>query len=175
MDVKVNDRKLVYKGRVFNLFCDNVTLTNGRSVNLDIIRNPGAAAIVAVTENNEIILLKQYRYAAKDFIWEIPAGTLDPEEPHIMCAQRELIEESGYYAKEWKKIGEIIPVPGYSDEKIHIFLAAGLELAQQDLDDDEILNVFKINIKEAFKMIYSGEIFDAKTIVGIFLASAHLK
>jgi ADP-ribose pyrophosphatase len=170
MTPKPNKSELIYQGRVFKLFRDNVTLQNNRSVNLDVIRHPGAAAIVALTDHNEIFLLKQYRYAAGGFIWEIPAGTVDPGESPLECAQREIVEEAGVSADSWDKIGEITPVPGYSDERIHLFLAQDLKGARQDLDDDEIIDIHKINFKEVLSMVYSGEISDAKTIAGIFLA-----
>jgi ADP-ribose pyrophosphatase len=170
MTPKPNRSELIYQGRVFKLFRDNVTLQNNRSVDLDVIRHPGAAAIVALTDHNEIYLLKQYRYAAGGFIWEIPAGTLDPGESPLECAQREIVEEAGVTADIWDKIGEITPVPGYSDERIHLFLAKNLKAACQHLDDDEILDVHKINFKEALSMVFSGAISDAKTIAGLFLA-----
>ena len=170
MTPKPNTSELIYQGRVFKLFRDNVTLQNNRSVNLDVIRHPGAAAIVALTDHSEIYMLKQYRYAAGGFIWEIPAGTLDPGESPLSCAQREIVEEAGVSADSWDKIGEITPVPGYSDERIHLFLAKDLKPSRQNLDDDEIIAIHKINFKEALSMAYSGEISDAKTIAGLFLA-----
>lgn len=171
---KLNHREFIHQGRVFNVFKDNVTLKNGTTIDLDIIRHPGASAMVAMTEHKEIILLKQYRYAVDDYIWEIPAGTLNPNEPPIECAKRELIEEAGVSAENWEKLGEITPLPGYSDERIHIFLASGLKEAEQNLDDDEILNVHRIQFQDAVTMIYSGRIIDAKSISGIFMAKDRL-
>ena len=111
----------------------------------------------------------------KQYIWEIPAGTLDPREDVITCVRRELIEETGYAANEWQKLGEITPLPGYSDERIHIYLATALQPAEQDLDEDEIITVQEIEFENAFDMISRGEIQDAKSIAGIFWASALLK
>lgn len=165
-----NDSKLIYKGRVFSFYSDNVTLPNGLTTNIDIIRHPGASAIVPLTAENEIILIKQYRYAAGDFIWEIPAGVLEPDETPLECAKRELIEETGYSSNKMEKLIEILPVPGYSDERIHIFLATDLVESKQNLDKDEILKVHKLKLDDVMDMISKGEITDSKTISGLCLA-----
>ncbi|MBA3036414.1 MAG: NUDIX hydrolase [Desulfobacterium sp.] len=174
MPAKLNSSKIIYKGKVFSFFSDNVTLPNGLTTNIDVIRHPGASAIVPLLNDNEIILIKQYRYAVGGFIWEIPAGVLDPGEAPLECAKRELIEETGYSANEMEKLTEIVPVPGYSDERIHIFLATGLSESKQNLDDDEILKVHTLKLDAAMEMIRSGEITDSKTIAGLFLASQFL-
>jgi ADP-ribose pyrophosphatase len=168
---KLNATKTIHKGKVFTLALDNVTLPNGVTTGIDIIRHPGASAMVPMLNINTVLLLKQYRYAAGDFIWEIPAGTLNPGESPLGCAKRELVEETGYSADKLEKLGEIVPVPGYSDERIHLYLATGLEKAVQNLDKDEILNVHEINMDDALKMIAKGEIIDSKTISGLYLAS----
>jgi len=124
---------------------------------------------------SKVLLLRQYRHALKGYIWEIPAGTLDPQESVINCAKRELIEETGYSADHWQKLGEITPVPGYSDERIHIFLASGLQPSRQHLDKDEIINVHEIEYHEALEMIKRGKIQDAKSITGLFLAFDRLR
>ncbi len=170
MTAKLNHRELIYQGRVFNVFKDNVTLKNGSTVNLDIVRHPGAAAIVALTDEKKIFLLKQFRYAIGDFIWEIPAGTLNPGEAPLDCAKRELIEETGSGAKSWKKLGYMTPAPGYTDERIHLYLAENITPAEQNLDPDEILDVHQVQFEDALSMIREGRIADAKTITGIFLA-----
>ncbi|MFH2044770.1 MAG: NUDIX hydrolase [Pseudomonadota bacterium] len=171
MSAKLNDSKMIYKGRVFSFFSDNVTLSNGLTTNIDVIRHPGASAIVPLTAENEIILIKQYRYAAGDFIWEIPAGVLEPGEAPLECAKRELIEETGYSANKMVKLTEILPVPGYSDERIHIFLATDLVESKQNLDKDEILKVHVLKFDDVMDMITKGEIIDSKTISGLCLAS----
>jgi 8-oxo-dGTP pyrophosphatase MutT (NUDIX family) len=175
MTAKVNNRQIVHRARVFHLVRENVTLANGVTTDLEFVEHPGAAAIIPLLHESKILLLKQYRHALKDYIWEIPAGTLDPEESVINCARRELIEETGYSADQWQKLGEITPVPGYSDERIHIFLASGLQPARQHLDEDEIINVHEIEFNEALEMIKRGEIQDAKSIAGLFLAFDRLK
>ena len=166
---------LIHKGRVFNVFQETVTLPNGAAMKLDVIRHPGAAAIVPLTRDHTVIMLEQYRHAVGGTIWEIPAGTLDDKESPLTCAQRELTEETGYVASNWQKLGEITPVPGYSDERIQIFLATDLSISVQNLDADEVLEVREVAFTEALKMISMGSIQDAKTICGLFMAHAWLK
>lgn len=175
ISAKLNETKTIYKGRVFTLASDNITLPNGFVTEIDIIRHPGAAAMVPMPDKNTVLLIKQYRYAAGGYIWEIPAGTLNPGESPLECAKRELIEETGYSADKLEKLTEIIPVPGYSDERIHIYLATELKKAVQNLDKDEMLNVHEINMDEALKMIAKGEIIDAKTISGLYLVDNYMR
>jgi ADP-ribose pyrophosphatase len=148
----------LHKGRVFTLVREKVALQNGVTINLDIVRHPGAAAMVPLTEQNSLLMIRQYRHATGGFIWEIPAGTLDPEEAPLDCARRELIEEIGY-----------------SDERIHIFCAMDLSPARQRLDRDEILEVHEVPFDEAVRMVERGEIGDAKTLSGLFMARLWLK
>ncbi len=162
----------LHAGRVFTLNRDTVTLPNGRETNLDVIRHPGAAAMVCLTDKDEILLLKQYRHAAGGFIWEIPAGTLEKGEIPEECAAREIEEETGFKARQWEKLGHIIPVPGYSDEVIHIFLGTELTPSQQNLDQDEVLEVFSIPLDKAMEMAQDGTIYDAKTLAGLFWLQA---
>lgn len=172
---KVNGRVTLHHGKVFQLVRENVTLPNAVTIDLDIIRHPGASATVPVAENSSVVLIKQYRHAIGDFIWEIPAGTLNPRETPLECAKRELTEETGFSADKWQKLGEITPVPGYSDEQIHIFLAFQLSSATQQLDKDEVLNVRERSLEDAIAMIYDGVIQDGKTIAGLLLANHWLK
>jgi 8-oxo-dGTP pyrophosphatase MutT (NUDIX family) len=171
----INKRSILHRGRVFTLVSENITLENGVTIDLDFVRHPGAAAIVPMLNETDVVLIKQYRHALGKYIWEIPAGTLDPQETPISCAKRELTEETGYSAGGWQELGEITPVPGYSDERIHIFLATELVPAEQHLDQDEMLDVNKINFQEAMKMIHRREIRDGKTISGLFMAWDWLK
>ena len=166
----VHNRQLLRKGRVFDFTVENVTLSNGFTVDLEVIRHPGASAIVPVVENDNILMLKQYRHAIGRAIWEIPAGTFDRSEDALACARRELIEETGYAGGAFDRLGAITPVPGYSDEIIHLFLATELAPARQKLDQDEILEVHPLPVRQVVQMIREGEIQDAKTITGIFLA-----
>jgi ADP-ribose pyrophosphatase len=175
MTAKINDRKIIHQGRVFKLIRENVTLDNGVTTDFEFVAHPGATAIVPMISDARVLLLKQYRHSLREYIWEIPAGTLDPQESVIDCAKRELIEETGYSAKKWEKLGSFTPVPGYSDERIHIYLAADLQPARQNLDKDEIINVHEVDLSEAMEMIEKGEIQDAKSITGLFLARDRVK
>ena len=175
MSAIINRSATLHKGRLFRLVNENYTLDNGVTSDMDFIQHPGAAAMVPMLNNADVVLIKQYRHAIRQFIWEIPAATLDPGESPIACARRELIEETGYSATDWHQLGTITPLPGCSDERIHIFLASDLKPAEQHLDDDEMLNVHQLDFKEALQMILTGEISDGKTISGLFLASHWLK
>ena len=170
-----NRSTLIKKGRVFAFYAENVTLPNGVTLDMEIIRHPGAAAIVPVMADQQVLLIKQYRHAVDGFIWEIPAGTLDTGETPRRCAERELIEETGYSARRLEKMAEITPLPAYSDERIHLYLATGLDRADQDLDADELLYVHSVKLSQAMEMIAEGEIQDAKTIAGLNLAAARLR
>jgi ADP-ribose pyrophosphatase len=174
MSANVNHRTAVYRARVFLLVKENVTLDNGATTDLEYVEHPGAAAIVPLISPDEVVLIKQYRHALRQYIWEIPAGTLDPEEPVMDCARRELAEETGYAADVWQKLAEITPVPGYSDERVHLFLASGLKAARQALDPDEVLAVHRVTLARAVEMIAQGDIQDAKSICGLLLADRWL-
>jgi 8-oxo-dGTP pyrophosphatase MutT (NUDIX family) len=170
MTTTINSRTTLHRGRVFNLIRENVTLDNGVTADMEFVEHPGATAIIPMLNESRVLLLKQYRHSLRKYIWEIPAGTLDPQESVINCAKRELIEETGYSADQWQKLAEITPVPGYSDERIHIYLATELQPAEQNLDKDEIINVHEFDFREAIEMIKTGQIQDAKSIAGLYLA-----
>ncbi len=170
MSAIVHHRTSIYRGRVFHLVKENVTLDNGRTTDLEFLEHPGAAAIVAREEDGRVVLIRQYRHALGGYIWEIPAGTLDGAEAPLDCARRELAEETGLTAASWRALAAITPVPGYSDERIHLFLAEGLGPARQRLDPDEVLSVHRVPLAEAAAMIGRGEITDAKSICGLLLA-----
>ena len=169
-----NAATLIKKGRVFNFYVENITLPNSVTLDMEIIRHPGAAAIVPVTADGMVLLLKQYRHAVGGYIWEIPAGTLDAGESALACARRELAEETGYTARHFEKLATITPLPAYSDERIHIYLATGLDAAAQNLDADELLSVHSVDLSRCLEMIAVGEIQDAKTICGLQLVSGRL-
>lgn len=175
MQAKVNKKSELHQGRTFRLMQENVTLPSGAITDLDIIRHPGAAAVVAMFSENRLLMLKQYRHAVGRYIWEIPAGTLDEGESGIACAKRELTEETGFRADSWTSLGSITPLPGYSDELIHLFLARDLSPAAQDLDFDEVLSVHEIPFEKALEMVNDGSIQDAKTICALCLLCAHIK
>ena len=170
MSAKVNRSAIEYQGRIFSMVSENITLANGTTLDIAIIRHPGASAIIPLLDKDTMIVLTQYRHAIGEYIWEIPAGTFNRNESAFECAKRELMEETGYVANEWHPLGFIFPLPGYSDERIHIFLARDLILTDQNLHRDEMLDVHKVKINDVLQMISQGKIQDSKTISGIFMA-----
>ena len=161
--------KHVFTGKVLTLNIDTVTLPNGFTVDLEIVRHPGAAAVVPLKDNGTVVLIKQFRHAAGGFIYEIPAGKLHPGEDPMHCAARELEEEIGYVDGRLELLTSILTAPGFTDEVIHIYKATGMTAGRQQLDRDEVLEVLEISLEEAIKMIKAGTIRDAKTIVGLRL------
>ncbi len=159
--------KNIYTGRVVTLNVDAVTLPNGVTVDLEVVRHPGAAAVVPLKENGTVVLIRQFRHAAGGFIYEIPAGKLHPGENPLHCAARELEEEIGYRAASFELLSSIFTAPGFTDEVIHIYKATGLTPGRQQLDRDEVLEVTEMPLEEAIRRIQDGAIRDAKTIVGL--------
>jgi ADP-ribose pyrophosphatase len=160
-------RKNIYQGRVVNLNLETVRLPNGATVELEIIRHPGAAAIVALKDEETVLLIRQYRHAAGGYILEIPAGTLKPGEAPRDCAARELEEEIGFRASALEPVVTFFATPGFTDEVIHVFKATGLAPGRQNLDHDEVLEVVELPLREAIGRIGDGTIRDGKTIVGL--------
>ncbi|HSB03599.1 MAG TPA: NUDIX hydrolase [Thermodesulfobacteriota bacterium] len=164
-----------YQGRIFDFKVEETNLPNGRETTIEVIRHPGSTAIVPVQRDQSVILLRQYRPAIRTMIWEIPAGTMHRGEDPLECARRELQEEAGFMGRQFEEMGEILIGPGYSDERIHLFLATDLIPCEQKLDEDEYLEIHSFNFEEVMKMIERGDILDAMTIVGINRAYARLK
>jgi ADP-ribose pyrophosphatase len=167
MRVKAPMTKHIYKGHVLTLNIDTVQLPNGVTVDLEIVRHPGAAAVVPMKNDETVILIRQFRHAADGFIYEIPAGKLHPGEDPLDCAARELEEEIGYKSRSFLHLSSIFTAPGFTDEVIHIYQATGLEKGVQRLDRDEVLDVVELPLKDALEKIENGSIRDAKTIVGL--------
>ena len=159
--------KNIFTGKVITLNIDTVTLPNGVTIELEMIRHPGAAAVVPCKNSDTVVLIKQFRHAAGGFIYEIPAGKLHPGEDPKMCAARELEEEIGYQPGKLDLLSSIFTAPGFTDEVIHIYKATGLTKGQQQLDRDEVLEIVEVSLQEAIEMIRVGSIRDAKTMVGL--------
>jgi len=159
--------KNIYKGKIITLNIDTVTLPNGVTVDLEMVRHPGAAAVVPLKDEGTVVLIRQFRHAAGGFIYEIPAGKLYPGEGPKACAERELEEEIGYRAGTLELLSSIFTAPGFTDEVIHIYKATGMTAGQQQLDRDEVLEVIEMPLQEAIDMIRAGLIRDAKTMVGL--------
>ena len=164
---KTLSQKTVYNGRIINLRVDEIELPNGEKSTREVIEHNGGACIVAITDNDEVLLVKQYRYAYGKVVTEIPAGKIEKGEDPLDCASRELVEETGYSAKNIELLCETYPSPGYCGEVIYIYMASELTKGNQHLDEDEFLDVIKIPLKEAYDMIVRGELHDSKTITGI--------
>ena len=169
MIIKTLDRKNVFKGKVIDLSVDTVIFPK-QQVEMERINHPGGSAVVPLMSDDTVVLIKQYRHCIGDTIWEIPAGRLEPDENPLDCAKRELEEEVGYRTTKIKKLTEIYSAPAYCTEVIYIFLATGLTPARQKLEDDEIIKVVKLPFAKAIEKIKTGEITDAKTVVGLLLA-----
>ncbi len=164
----------VYQGRVFDVRVDDVRLPNGREVRLDIVSHAGAVTLVPVDDRGFIWFIRQYRHAAGEEILELPAGVIDDQELPDECAHRELREEIGMAAARLKKLGEFFLAPGYSTEYMHVYLAEGLSPAPLPRDEDEIIHLEKIPIKEVYQLAERGVIRDAKSLAALLLLRPHL-
>ncbi len=158
---------LIYKGNFFELVNVHVTLPNGKTGNRDLIKHPGACAIIPFLDDNTIILIEQFRKAINTTLLEIPAGKLEKNEDIKMCAIRELEEETGYFSNNVEYLGKIALAPGYCDEYIYLYKATDLILKEKHCDDDEFTIIKKFKLEDIKSMIKCGKITDAKTICAI--------
>lgn len=166
----------IFKGRTIHVAVEKVRLPNDREMNVEIVHHKGAVAIVPVIGDDvlDVLMVRQYRYATGGWLLEIPAGTLEPDEKPEACAIRETEEETGYRPAELEPLGWIWPTPGFCDEKIWLFLARGLEQTQQGLEEDEVLELERIPLKEAVEKAAKGEIHDGKSICALLRAARKL-
>lgn len=164
------NQKYVFKGRIFKVRVDDALLPNGTVAQREIVEHPGGVCIAPLTQNNELIFVKQFRYPYSEIVLELPAGKLEYGEDPFLAGKRELREETGCTAKSYISLGKLYPSPGYCGEIIHMYLAKGLTSGEQDLDDDEFLETIKIPLGEAFQMVMNNQISDSKTQVGIVKA-----
>jgi len=162
--------KEVYSGRVVTLSVDQVALPNGKRCELEMIRHPGAAAVVPVDAEGNAILVRQYRYATDGWLLEVPAGKLDPGESPESCAIREVEEETGYRVGQLQSLGWIWTTPGFTDEKIWLFRGTGLVRGTQQLQGDELLEVVKLPLSEAVQAAADGRIQDGKSVCALLRA-----
>lgn len=169
MDLKEKklDSTLIYDGKVLHIYKDKVLCANGNESYREIVKHNGGAAILFINDKNEVALVKQYRYAYDEVMYEIPAGKLEVGEIPYDAALRELEEETGYKASSLVDLGIIYPSCGYTSEKIHLFLAENVKKSNMHLDFDECIEVYFINYDKLKNMILSGEIKDAKTISAV--------
>ena len=165
----------VYDGRIISVDLDDVRFPDGSIGKLEMIRHPGASAVVPLlgdpADDPEVLLIRQYRYAAESFLYEVPAGRLDPGESPDACAHRELREETGYTAERVEHLFTMYTTPGFTDEKIHLFLATGLTPGESAREADEFMELVPTKLSRALSMIERGEIQDAKTALALLYAA----
>lgn len=169
--MSVESVKTVYAGRVINVNVERVRLPNDQVADLEIVHHPGGAAVVAVDEQMRVCLLHQFRHAAGGWLWELPAGKIDNREPPTETAHRELEEEAGMRAAEWRSLGEYFSSPGVFTEVIHLFLATKLTAIGVKPEAHEVFEVHWRPFKEVLAMARSGELRDGKSLVGVFRAA----
>jgi len=176
-DYQVVDSRKVFQGKIFTIFVDDVRMPGGKVVEREILAHAGAVGIVPVTADNKVILVEQYRHATKGRIWEIPAGKLDSEEDPLDCAIRELEEETGAKTDKMEKIAEFYNAPGYSNERFHLYLArvTAIGPAKPDGDEEEDMRVRQVPLAEALSAVDTGEINDAKSIIGLLMTDRRLR
>ncbi|MDF1553101.1 MAG: NUDIX hydrolase [Deferrisomatales bacterium] len=164
----------MYPGAVVDLGLEAVALPDGRTLELEVVRHPGGAAAAAVDAAGRVCLLRQYRHAGGGWLWELPAGKLDPGEDPLLTAQRELQEEAGLRAACWTPLGSILTTPGFCDERIHLYLARELEAVPATPGEHELLEVHWVELAKALEWARGNRIEDAKTLVALFRAAALL-
>lgn len=165
----------IFRGRTIRLDVDKVRLPNGKVMDFEMAHHSGAAAVVPLLPNGDVLLIRQYRYATGGWLLEVPAGKLDPGEAPEACAVRETEEETGYRPAELQPLGWIWTSPGFLDEKIWLFLATGCEPTQQNVGEDEVLEIERMPAREAIDKARRGEIHDAKSAIALLRAEEHLK
>ena len=170
-DLKPDKRTVQFRGRIISLTTDEVTLPNGHRAELEVVHHPGGAAAVAIDAEQRVCLLRQYRYVAGGWIWELPAGKLEPNEPALTTAQRELVEEAGVSAARWESLGTYLSSPGIFTEVLHLFLALDLQPAQQAHEQAEVIEVHWIAFTQAYQWAIEGRIQDGKTAMGLIRAA----
>ena len=165
----------IYEGKILNLKVDTVELPDKKYSKREIVEHPGGVGIITITDDNCLVLVKQYRKAIEDFIWEIPAGKLEVNEEPRETAIRELREETGYEAKKLTYLTEFYTTPGYCNEKIHLFLAENLIEVESCPDPGEFIEKSIMPLDELIKMLDRGEIMDSKTMIAIYIAIRYLQ
>lgn len=171
LEEKTLERETVYEGLIFTITHDTVLLENECTAIRDVLWHNGGVCVIPVTENNEIYLVKQFRYPFSTTTIEVPAGKLEKGENPEICGKRELLEETGFTCSEFIYMGEMLPTPAYNSEITHMYLAKDLTFSSQKLDEDEFLDVEKIPLSDAVDLVMSGKIRDGKTQIAILKAA----
>ena len=167
--------RLVHKGIFFDVFQDKVRLPDGRESMREYIRHPGASVILPLLDDGKVLLVRQYRYTIGKVVLEFPAGKLDLHEDPLVCAQRELTEETGYTASDWQHVCTVHNALGYSDEALYFFLARGLKEALPHPDAEEFVEPFTASLADLYSWVEMGQVTDVKTVVGTFWLKNALK
>lgn len=160
----------VFRGKIINVKVDTVTLPDGRQTEREVVEHPGAVAVVALTEDEEVLLVSQFRYPVGEILLEVPAGKLEPGEDPLESAKRELAEETGFMANSWELLSVFYTTPGFSNEIMYLYLARDLSPDKKQADDDEFIELQQMPLKDAVSKALSGHFKDAKTIAGILIA-----
>ena len=162
--------KTVYRGRLLHVLEDEVRLPNGHSARREYIRHPGAAVMVPMPDPQTVVLVRQFRYPLARHFYEVPAGKIDPGEDTLATAKRELLEECGYEAAQWRHMATIHPCIGYADERMELYLARGLKDVGRTPDEDEFLERVTVKFAQALRWLKEGKITDQKTVIGLLWA-----
>lgn len=175
LEEKTLNKNYIYHGKIINLRCDDALLPNGKAAKREIVEHPGGVLIAPITKDNELIFVKQFRYAYMDVLLELPAGKLEKGEEPLLTGKRELLEEVGATAKKYTDLGKFYPSCGYTNEVIHLYSAEDLSFSEQHLDEDEFLNIVKIPLYDAVAMVLNNEIPDGKTQTAILKIAMRLQ
>jgi len=170
MTEKPLNQKYIFKGRIINVRVDDALMPDGTVASREVVEHPGGVCVAPLTDDGEIVMVRQFRYPYSEVLLELPAGKLEKGEEPFLAGKRELREETGATAKSYVSLGKLYPTPGYCGEIIHMYLARALSFGEQQLDSDEFLEVVKIPLDEAFNMVMNNQITDSKTQVGIVKA-----
>lgn len=176
--LKVLSSKVVYNGKVFKVTSDKITEPTGITARRDVVRHAGSVVVLAVDESGgepRVLLEEQYRYAARDYLWELPAGRIDPGETALAAGKRELLEETGYRARQWKRALHFYSSPGFLDETMTIFFARELTAGDAQPEDDEFIEYELMPLPKVVDMIFSGTIRDGKAIAGVLWLAEWLR
>jgi ADP-ribose pyrophosphatase len=165
----------VFRGHLLHVKHDRVMLPNGSETGREYIVHPGAVLVVPLLDNGQLVFERQFRYPLRKTFIELPAGKIDPDEDPLATGKRELLEETGYTAREWQYLTTLHPCIGYSDERILVYLATGLQEGRHCRDHDESLEIFTLSLQQAMLAMQRGEISDGKTMIALFWAEKHLQ
>ncbi len=175
MKAKVLSHKVLYRGKVFSLTSDRVREPHGIEARRDVVRHPGSVVVLALDgkgKDARVLVERQYRYAADQYLWEVPAGRIDPGETQLAAAKRELLEETGYTARRWRKQMTYYASPGFLDETMNVFVAEGLRRGQAQPEADEFIRVRFFPLRQLARMAASGRLRDGKTIAAVLAYAA---